>query len=109
MRPVHDTTLAEASGFSFPSGHSSASVVAWGMLAYLLLHLVPHRWQLPVLMACAATAFTVGCSRIFLRVHFASDVVAGFASGLAWLAVCIVSVELTRHYRRRASAGGRAA
>lgn len=100
-RPVHDVTLATADGFSFPSGHSSGSVVAYGMLAYVLARTLPQRWHLPAALAAAAVAFTVGCSRIFLRVHFASDVLAGFASGFAWLAVCIMSIELTRHYRRR--------
>ena len=48
-----------------------------------------------------ALAFAIGASRMFLRVHFASDVIAGFASGSAWLAVCIASIELTRWYERR--------
>ena len=100
VRPVHDASLATAAGYSFPSGHSSGSVVAWGMLAYVLARRLQPRWHLPCALAAAALAFTVGCSRIFLRVHFASDVLAGFASGAAWLAVCVTSIELSRHYRR---------
>ncbi|HEX6362478.1 MAG TPA: phosphatase PAP2 family protein [Albitalea sp.] len=103
VRPLHDDGLVLASGFSFPSGHSSGSVVAYGMLAYLALRFVAPRWHLPVVLLAAALAFTIGASRAFLRVHFASDVVAGFASGIAWLAVCITSIELTRAYRRRAA------
>jgi len=99
VRPVHEHGLVNELGWSFPSGHSSASVVAYGMLAYLGLRTLPPRWHLPAVLAAAALAFTVGCSRVFLQVHFASDVLAGFASGLAWLTVCIVSVELGRHYR----------
>jgi len=102
VRPLHDDGMVLASGFSFPSGHSSGSVVACGMLAYLALRLLPPRWHLPVVLLAAALAFGIGASRAFLRVHFASDVVAGFASGLAWLAVCVTSIELTRAYRRRA-------
>ena len=102
-RPVHDSLLVNAQGFSFPSGHSSGSVVAYGMLAYVLLRALPPaqvgRAGLMLVLMATALAFTVGMSRIFLQVHFATDVLAGFASGLAWLAVCIGSMELTRHYR----------
>lgn len=101
VRPLHSDGLAQADGFSFPSGHSSGAVVAFGMLAYIGVRLLPPRWRLPLVLAATALAFTVGASRVFLRVHFASDVVAGFASGVAWLAVCIASIELTRWYRRR--------
>lgn len=99
-RPFHEHGPVQADGWSFPSGHASGSVVAYGMLAYVLLHLLPARWHLPVVLAAAGVAFTIGCSRVFLQVHYASDVLAGFASGTAWLAVCIASVELTRYYRR---------
>ncbi len=99
MRPEHDHAFASASGFSFPSGHTSSATVAYGMLAYLLLRSVPRAWQLPALLGAAALAFTVGCSRVFLQVHYVSDVLAGFASGGAWLLVCILSVELGRSRR----------
>ena len=103
-RPIHDNALAFADGWSFPSGHASGSVVAYGMLAYLLVRLLPARFaraRLPVLALAAALAFTVGSSRVFLQVHFASDVLAGFASGTAWLAVCIVALELARYRQRQ--------
>lgn len=99
-RPLHDHGIAAASGYSFPSGHSSGSVVTYGMLAYALLRLLPPqhaRWRLPILLLAAATAFTVCSSRVFLQVHYASDVVAGIASGAIWLAVCITAVELARY------------
>jgi len=96
-RPTHDHGIFVADGgWSFPSGHSSGSVVAYGMLAYLVLRFVSVRWQLPVLMTATAMAFTTGLSRLVLQVHYASDVLAGFASGLLWLSLCVVSVEWLR-------------
>jgi undecaprenyl-diphosphatase len=103
-RPLHEHGLAAASGFSFPSGHASGSVVAYGMLAYVLVRLLPAPWsaaRLPVVLAAAAIACTVGSSRVFLQLHFASDVLAGFASGAAWLGVCIAAAELARYRRAR--------
>ena len=104
-RPIHDTTLFQPHGWSFPSGHSSGAVVAYGMLAYVLVRTWPTamtpRGGLGVVLAASAVAFTIGCSRVFIQVHYATDVLAGFASGSMWLAVCISSIELTRHYRQR--------
>lgn len=99
IRPAHDGVVL-AEGFSFPSGHSSGSVVTYGMLAYLAMRIAPRRWHVPVALAMSALAATIGASRMFLRVHYPSDVLAGFALGAAWLAVCIVSIELTRWYRK---------
>ena len=105
-RPVHDNLRAFADGWSFPSGHASGSVVAYGMLAYLAVRALPARWtaaRLPVLLLATAVAFTVSASRVFVQVHFATDVLAGMASGSAWLAVCIGALEL-RRYRQHGRA-----
>jgi undecaprenyl-diphosphatase len=98
VRPVHDRSIATADGWSFPSGHASGSLVTYGMIAYVLVSVLPPRWRLPAVIVAAVIAFTTASSRVFLRVHFASDVLAGFASGTAWLVACILSVELTRKY-----------
>lgn len=100
-RPLHADGPVQAGGFSFPSGHTSGSLVVFGMLAYVALQVLPARWHPPVLVTAVALAFTIGSSRAFLRVHHASDVLAGFATGSLWLAVCIASVELARWHRAR--------
>ena len=96
-RPVYEHGLAFTNTYSFPSGHTSSSVAVFGMLAYLALRLLPPQRRalhLPILLAAAALAFTVGCSRVFLHVHFASDVLAGFATAIAWLALSIGAAQL---------------
>ncbi|MEP6607181.1 MAG: phosphatase PAP2 family protein [Burkholderiaceae bacterium] len=98
-RPLYDHTLFTAAGWSFPSGHSSGAVAAYGALAYVLIRLTPPRRHLAIILAAIATAFAVGCSRIFMQVHFASDVLAGFATGLAWLSVCVMAAEIVRRRR----------
>lgn len=102
VRPVHDHGFAVADGFSFPSGHTSGSVVVYGLLAYLCIRLLPSRWHVPAVLLTTAFAFSTGWSRVFLQVHWASDVIAGFASGLAWLTVCIVAMEIARGHPRNA-------
>ncbi|MCZ4501110.1 MAG: hypothetical protein JWQ74_3667, partial [Marmoricola sp.] len=73
-RPVHPDTLSPAMGFSFPSGHSSGAMVAYGMLAYLAWRLLPPAWRVPSVVLAAALIVTTASSRVFLQVHFASDV-----------------------------------
>jgi undecaprenyl-diphosphatase len=102
-RPLQPEGFVVEQGFSFPSGHSSGAIVTYGMLAYLAVRILPVRWHLPAVATAMAVAFTVGASRIFLQVHFASDVVAGFASGTAWLALCVMTIELARWCRKRSS------
>jgi undecaprenyl-diphosphatase len=94
VRPLDPEGGLLVQGLSFPSGHSSGALVAYGMLTYLALRVLPKAWHGPVLVAAVALVTTVGISRVVLRVHFASDVAAGWASGTAWLALCITSFEL---------------
>ncbi|MDP9898215.1 phosphatase PAP2 family protein [Variovorax ginsengisoli] len=101
-RPVHDLRLAHETSFSFPSGHTSGAMVTYGMLIYLAVRTLPPRWHAPAVMAAIAALLTIAFSRIFLQVHFASDVAAGLVSGFAWVTVCVLSIEYAQHrYTRR--------
>lgn len=95
-RPLHEHGWTYAEGWSFPSGHSSGSLVAYGMLAWLLMRFTPRAAHLPLMLAAIGLALLVGYSRIVLQVHWFSDVLAGFALGASWLAICITGAELAR-------------
>ncbi|MEJ8853121.1 phosphatase PAP2 family protein [Variovorax robiniae] len=96
-RPLHELQVPQIEGYSFPSGHSSGALVAYGMLLYVATRLLPLRWHAVAVMAAVGLVLTIACSRVFLRVHFASDVAAGLLSGLSWLAVCVASLQFVRH------------
>ncbi|MGE5405543.1 MAG: phosphatase PAP2 family protein, partial [Candidatus Saccharibacteria bacterium] len=87
-RPVFER-LAEASGYSFPSGHSMHSMALYGFLAYMVWissDKASLRWGSLVLAALLIAI--VGISRIYLGVHYPSDVIGGFAAGGLWLFIC---------------------
>lgn len=95
-RPLHDHGFIMEKGWSFPSGHAFGAMVFYGMLAYVLLRLLPLRWHRVVVAAAVAMVTVIGVSRILLQVHYFSDVLAGYASGLAWLVVCLGGAEWWR-------------
>jgi len=96
-RPVWDQPFAIEESFSYPSGHASGSTVGYGMLAYCLaLRWKSWRRRLGWVIGLAAWVLVIGFSRIYLGVHYLSDVLAGYALGLAWLALCIVTIEEVR-------------
>ena len=74
---------------SFPSGHSMMAAVVYLTLGALLARLQPHRRQRVYVMSIAAALVVlVGLSRIYLGVHWPSDVAAGWAAGAGWAAIC---------------------
>jgi undecaprenyl-diphosphatase len=86
-RPEAVLGLGSAGGFSFPSGHSMVSATLYVALAIVVSARFP-RLRLPALACAGALVLAIGLSRIYLQVHYASDVVAGWALGLAlplWL------------------------
>jgi len=103
-RPLHDHGYIVEHSYSFPSGHASGSMVFYGMLAYILLVLTPPRWHRPVVVAAVAVITVVGISRILLQVHYFSDVMAGYATGLAWVTLCVGSAEYLRMREGRRAA-----
>jgi undecaprenyl-diphosphatase len=100
-RPTGSDIFLYGSSFSFPSGHAMGSLLAYGMLAYLLIAYWPwaRRHRTAVVVATSVLVLSIGLSRLYLGVHFLSDVIGGFAAGAVWLAACITGVELTLRQR----------
>jgi undecaprenyl-diphosphatase len=99
-RPTLQNPFAIEPGWSFPSGHAMGAVFTYGMLAYLLILAVPSRWHSTVVALAAALVMLIGASRVYLGVHYFSDVIAGFVAGTAWLATCVTATETARRHRR---------
>jgi undecaprenyl-diphosphatase len=87
---------------SFPSGHAMTSIVVYGTLAFLIARLAPTRllrrltWALAILVI-----LLIGWSRLYLGVHWPSDVLAGFVMGAAWAVICGLGIEAVRYFRSR--------
>ncbi len=89
-RPDISFSLIPRDGYAFPSGHATSSIIFYGMLGFLLWHLFRKRWQkILITLLVIAVIFTVGFSRIYLGVHWTSDVLAGWSLGLAVLILFI--------------------
>lgn len=86
-----DTPLLAS--WSFPSAHAMNSFVTYGMALYLLYRFAPRRWMPGAIAAAGALVLLVGASRVVLGFHYLTDVLGGFAAGLAWLTVCVTLGE----------------
>ena len=82
--------LKAAKGLSFPSGHAIMAVTFYGLLLYILLHTIDIGWLKYLLAAVLVMLIVlIGYSRVYLRVHYASDVLAGFIIGFIWLLISL--------------------
>jgi len=97
-RPVAFFGLAEPLGYSFPSGHSLVSCVFFGVLAaFAAMRTRSRARQWSFYIAAALLIAAIGYSRIYLGVHYFSDVIAGYAAGVVW----VFSVATARQWIRR--------
>jgi membrane-associated phospholipid phosphatase len=106
-RPPLSGALAAADGYAFPSGHAATAAAAFGVLAFLCAGPV-RAWaaRVAIWAGAAMLATLVGISRIYLGVHWTTDVLGGWAFGVLWLAVVVTaSAIVTRRGGSRESPG----
>ena len=101
-RPFFADPLASESSYSFPSGHASVSLAVYGTIAFIAARQLSNvRARLAVLVAAAILILLIGISRLYLGVHFLTDVIAGFSLGLAWVTLCVLLLHLGVRLRKR--------
>ncbi|WP_433742622.1 phosphatase PAP2 family protein [Falsibacillus pallidus] len=82
--------IIEEQGYSFPSGHSMGSFIFYGALAFILFKLYQNRWaKIAGVFLVSILVLSIGISRIYLGVHYPSDIVGGYTAGAAWTFICI--------------------
>ena len=91
--------IGDVSGFSFPSGHALISVVFYGLFIHMIWHEIKTKWLRNVLIVLLSIIILlIAFSRIYLRVHYASDVIAGIAVGFIWL---VLSLNIIQRIEKR--------
>ena len=101
-RPFFPDPLATESSYSFPSGHSSMSLALYGTLGFIVARHAPTRQrQLAALAGATVLVLMIGFSRLYLGVHYLSDVIAGFSLALAWVALCVALLHLRLRLKAR--------
>ncbi len=94
QRPSFDDPLLTLDTYSFPSGHVAGSTLFYGLCVAWVYRRTPElRWRLAALAVATVALVLVGLSRMVLGVHYLSDVVAAFAEGVAWLALCLTALH----------------
>ncbi len=102
-RPDLLEPLVVEHGFSFPSGHATLSMVAYGVLAVLISRSrLPWAAQLPIIIAIGALIVLIGVSRVWLGAHYPTDVMAGWIAG--WVIVMLYASFTRRVSREPAEA-----
>ena len=95
-RPVFDVPVwHQMTSPGFPSGHVIAAVMCYGLLAYLLIPKSSSRfWKIAISVMAGLIILYIGVSRLFVGDHYLSDVLAGYALGIAWSGLVYTVIEL---------------
>jgi membrane-associated phospholipid phosphatase len=93
QRPRPELAYVHLETYSFPSGHAAGSAAVYALLLYLLARYARVRWLVLAAPAYVLLVATIGFSRLYLEVHYLSDVLAGTALGAAWATACLFVYE----------------
>lgn len=101
-RPLLVNALTPEASFSFPSGHSFVAVSFYGLLGYFVFRAVKNKLlKIFSVILTLLIIFIIGFSRVYLGVHWPSDVLASYASGGAWLTAIITALEIRKKFNPR--------
>lgn len=104
--PLHSARIVQ-SGFSFPSGHATMAAVFYATIAMILVAALRSDWlRALVIIVASALIVWIGLSRIYLGVHYPSDVLAGWSAGLLWALLVLAAERIWTAERARRSAVG---
>ena len=93
-RPSFENPLLVESSYSFPSGHVAGATLFYGFLAAMVIAQIESwRWRVMIVLGAIAVVVLVALTRMYLGVHYLSDVLAAFAEGIAWLALCLTGMN----------------
>ena len=106
-RPSFDDAFSIFQGYSFPSGHTMAATLLYGLLAVFAVQAFgTWRRRAPAVLGALVMVLLVGFSRVCLGAHYVSDVLGAVAAGSAWLALSVTAVDALRQSRGRVPGGG---
>ena len=99
-----DLMLINEKGFSFPSGHAMVSAAFYGVLIYLIWKTnISKNKKIVLTIILSMLIFLIGISRIYLGVHYASDVVGGFALSLSYVIIVTALIDYYLSKRKKSS------
>ncbi|MEZ4803482.1 MAG: phosphatase PAP2 family protein [Gelidibacter sp.] len=93
--------LVSVETLSYPSGHAMSAMAFYGFVIYLFYRFKMNRWlKYSVILVLLLLIFSIGISRIYLGVHFPSDIAGGYIAGFIWVVFCVIVFDVIEIFRR---------